>query len=811
MKKIYSLLICLAIVNSFIAKNNPLNTEINSLPNGFIENKGQIHDQDFKPNPQVKYLLNTPGMNIQLKTNSFSYDSYSVEKKRSESNGLNGKLNANTNIYHFHRIDVQFIGANASPEIISEGAFSNISNYYLEGRSKKDLVQVKSFSKVTYKNLYPNIDLEFVVSKENVKYNFILHYGSDINKIKWKYQGSENTDLKNENISIGVEHGSFEETIPESYFLSESNKAKRSNVKINFKKIEENVFGFSSSQELSIHSGEALLIDPTLSLLWATYYGGNFDDCIVGSCVDNLDNTYYSGYTASLNAIATAGSHKPTYGGGPYDGMILKFAPSGNRIWATYFGGTGDDGAQNIVIDKSNNLYVSGFTNSTASISSPGSHQVSYGGGTYDAFLLKLTNSGSLIWSTYYGGNGDDRGFFCQLDTLGNIYLAGPTSSSNSISTTGAHQTSYGGGSYDGFLVKFNPSGVRQWATYYGGSDEDAPQSCAVDFNNNVYITGYTKSTNSISTTSSHQVGYGGMQDVFLAKFNPSGIRQWGTYYGGSKNDLAINITCDSLGSTYITGWTGSVDSISSAGSHQPIYGGCDPITACYGDAFVTKFDSTGVRQWGTYYGGTRDDNGTFLVAKNNAIYLCGVTLSHTQISTSFTYQDSCSNNYVNMMLVKFTQNGTRLWATYLGPSSPFGAWAYSLALDGVGSIYLSGQADLFFPVTAGAHQTTLGGSFDGVIVKFREGAIVTDMNTILLGNNEFHVFPNPSVDILNISGKQNGFENSKIEIINYLGQVVLNLPYENSINISNLSDGFYSLKITTVNKEVYVSKFIKQ
>ncbi|HRD40350.1 MAG TPA: SBBP repeat-containing protein, partial [Bacteroidia bacterium] len=212
-----------------------------------------------------------------------------------------------------------------------------------------------------------------------------------------------------------------------------------------------------------------------------------------------------------------------------------------------------------------------------------------------------MTNGGALIWSTYYGGSGDDRGFFCQLDTLGNIYLAGPTSSSNSISTIGSHQPSYGGGSYDGFLVKFNTNGVRQWATYYGGSGEDAPQSCAVDFKNNPYLTGYTKSTNSISTISSHQVGYGGMQDVFLAKFNPSGVRQWATYYGGSKNDLATNVTCDSLGNTYITGWTGSVDSISTLGSHQPIYGGCDPITGCYGDAFVTKFDSTGVRQWGTY------------------------------------------------------------------------------------------------------------------------------------------------------------------------------------------------------------------
>ncbi|HRD40352.1 MAG TPA: hypothetical protein PLC65_17115, partial [Bacteroidia bacterium] len=133
MKKIYSLLL-LCIFTVLQANTKPII--------GFIENKGQIHDQDFKPNTEVKYLLNTPGMNIQLKTNSFSYDSYAVEQKKSESNGLNGKLHANINIYHFHRVDVEFIGANANPEIISEGVYPNFSNYYVAGGSKKDLIQV---------------------------------------------------------------------------------------------------------------------------------------------------------------------------------------------------------------------------------------------------------------------------------------------------------------------------------------------------------------------------------------------------------------------------------------------------------------------------------------------------------------------------------------------------------------------------------------------------------------------------------------------------------------------------------------------
>jgi hypothetical protein len=799
MKGIYSGFI-LVFFSSFVFSTTP--AKFNNGLIGFIENKGQIHDQNNKPTPEVKYLLCTAGINVQLKTNSFSYDSYSIEERKKEIDPLDKRKKDTENIYHFHRVDVEFIGSNTTPEIISEGASLNSYNYYTVGLNDQG-IRANSFSKITYKNLYPNIDLEFVTSVEKVKYNFILHSGADISQIKWQYKGAENTELKEEKISIKVAQGSFYETIPESFFTHQNSKSKKKIIKINYKKSASNVYGYDSQKTLKINSGETLTIDPTLQLLWATYYGGNGDEWLWNVCSDQLGNTYYSGTSASTNAMASTGAYQVTYGGGAYDAIVIKFDPSGNRIWGTYYGGYGDDEGYGLTIDKSNNLYLSGLTTSTISIATIGSHQTNYGGGVYDVFLVKLTSSGSIVWGTYYGGSGDDRSFFCHTDTLGNVYLSGATSSTNSISTPGSHQVTYGGGTYDGFLAKFNTNGVRQWATYYGGTGEDAGQSPDVDYNNNVYLTGYTKSTLSISTSGSHQFGYGGGEDIFLVKFNSNGVRKWGTYSGGSGNDVAVSIACDSLGYVYITGTTNSKDSISTLTTHQPIYGGCNTSTGCYGDAFLIKFDSIGVRQWGTYYGGNRDEGGYFCLTKGPYVYMCGTTMSGSAIATPNTYQLNNPSLYVDMMLVKFTSSGARLWGTYFGAN--FGDFAYGMVIDPFEYIYLCGENTGNFLVTAGAYQTTPGNASttEGAILKFRELAISTGFEESHSALDNLNIFPNPfnnKITIVSNGTKQN------VQVFDIRGSLVYNSSIENEkneIDLSKQPPGIYFIKIGSLTRKI--------
>lgn len=140
-----------------------------------------------------------------------------------------------------------------------------------------------------------------------------------------------------------------------------------------------------------------------------------------------------------------------------------------------------------------------------------------------------LTIDPTLIWGTYYGGSVYDQGYGIDVDNLGNVYMTGITTSTGSIATVGSHDETYGGGSGDVFLVKFNTSGVRQWATYYGGTGYDDNEAVAFDGLGNVYLAGYTNSTTGIATGGAYQSAIGGGNDGFLVKFNDSGVRQWAT------------------------------------------------------------------------------------------------------------------------------------------------------------------------------------------------------------------------------------------------------------------------------------------
>jgi hypothetical protein len=157
----------------------------------------------------------------------------------------------------------------------------------------------------------------------------------------------------------------------------------------------------------------------------------------------------------------------------------------------------------------------------------------------------------------------------------------------SAICTPGAHQTNYGGGLSDAFLVKFNPSGVRQWGTYYGGSSIEEGTSCAIDPFGNVYMVGYTGSAAGIATVGAHQAVCSGSLDGFLVCFDSSGVRQSGTYYGEC---LIKHCASDTSGNIYIVGNTRSNSGIATPGAHQTVSG-----NSVYYDAFLVKFNAVTV------------------------------------------------------------------------------------------------------------------------------------------------------------------------------------------------------------------------
>ncbi len=164
------------------------------------------------------------------------------------------------------------------------------------------------------------------------------------------------------------------------------------------------------------------------------------------------------------------------------------------------------------------NIYMAGLTQSPTGIATVGAFQTVYGGVYHDAFLAKYSNGGSLLWSTYYGDKQDDYANAVTTDRTGSVYIVGYTNSTSGIATAGAYKTSFAG-DQDAFVVKFNTSGARQWATYYGDTGIEIGNAIVVDTYKNVYISGYTNSHNNIASSTADQTSYGGgLFDAFLLK-----------------------------------------------------------------------------------------------------------------------------------------------------------------------------------------------------------------------------------------------------------------------------------------------------
>ena len=219
------------------------------------------------------------------------------------------------------------------------------------------------------------------------------------------------------------------------------------------------------------------------------------------------------------------------------DAFILKFTNSGIRLWATYYGGNYWDEASSISTDANGNVFVVGTTGSTNFPTlNPGGN--AYYKGTcedcpyyYDAFILKFANSGDRLWATYYGGSSDDGASSISTDAKGNVFVVGITWSTDFPTFNpggGAYYQETCGGcpdSSDAFILRFTNSGVRLWATYYGGNDYDGASSISTDANGNVFVVGGTMSTNFPTLNRGgayYQETNAGNADAFVLKFSDS-------------------------------------------------------------------------------------------------------------------------------------------------------------------------------------------------------------------------------------------------------------------------------------------------
>ena len=762
----------------------------------FEENKGQVKGADGK---KVKFVFKEENLSMFLMQAGIAYqfnkitypkgykplDKFASMKEHEKMENLQSQIQTET-----YRMDVHLEGANPNPTIKTEGRSEDYIQYY-----NHNALDVRSYQKITYYEVYPNIDWVVYVNKNaganepKVKYDFIVHPGGDPSKIKLKTEWVE--ELKSNadgSITLNNRMGSVTEQRPVSF---QDGRTIETNFAITQNTITFNLENFDKSKDI--------VIDP--GLVWGTYYGGSGSskDYAQGCATDGSGNVYICLQTSSTSFISSGG-HQNTYGGSFSDAFLVKFNSAGIRQWATYYGGSDMESGNSCSTDGNGNVYLTGYTGSTSNIAS-GGHQNTYGGGLQDAFLVKFNSAGTRQWATYYGGNLPDFGISCNVDINGNVYLAGNTESNNNIAS-GGHQNIFGENG-DIFLIKFNSAGVRQWATYYGGSNRDEGGAFTIDISGNIYLTGSTESTNNIAS-GGHQNNYSGDIDAFLVKFNSSGIRLWATYYGGSAQDNGYNCATDGSGNVYLAGRTFSSNNIASGG-HRNTQGDS-------ANAFLVKFNNVGVRQWATYYGGVNyggsDKNysgGICATDGSGNVYLAGSTFSTSDIASGG-HQNTIGGSQ-DAFLVKFNSNGVRQWATYYGGSG----WeiATVCATDGSGNLYLSGITSSFSNIASGGHRNTLDGEDDSFLAKFSNSTNSSlSENTSYLHN--IQIYPNPSEKMLHI--ETNEPEEWNAVISDSKGSKINQIQFQKStqLDINNYAPGVYYIQLTS-KEEVLNYKFIKK
>ena len=257
-----------------------------------------------------------------------------------------------------------------------------------------------------------------------------------------------------------------------------------------------------------------------------------------------------------------------TYNGGYTDAFVAKVNVEGSSlVYAGYIGGSGRDGAVDIVVDSAGNAYVTGETDSTeATFPVTGGPDLTYNGAPYDdAFVAKVNAAGTrLIYCGYIGGNGYEYGRGIAVDISGNAYVTGYTNSSEASFPViiGPDLTYNGSGFYEGdaFVVKVSATGSSLvYAGYIGGSGRDEGTAIVVDSAGNTYVTGATNSTEAtFPVMGGPDLTYnGGVWDAFVVKVNAAGSRLvYAGYIGGNSYDYGLGIAIDSGGNAYVTGKT---------------------------------------------------------------------------------------------------------------------------------------------------------------------------------------------------------------------------------------------------------------
>jgi len=623
--------------------------------------------------------------------------------------------------------DLKFVGARTDVSVKGYHPRKLKVNYFLGSNSEKWLTDIPTYGEVTYKDLYPGIDVRFYGHERRLEYDIVVAPGVDPSQVVFAYEGVEGLRVTAAGeLEVQLNDGVIKQNPP---VLFQEIEGRRVAVSGRFRLLNDTDSPVHHSYGFEIGSYDqsySLIIDPVL--VYSTYLGGSNHEFGSAIAVDGSGNAYIAGETRSLNyptAVAYQGSL-----GGDEDIILSKINPSGTALlYSTYVGGNNEDEANGIALDTAGNILITGKTESVNYPVTVTAYQ-STKMGEEDAFISKFSSSGVLLYSSYLGGTHEDEAFAITVDSSDNVYVAGVTESTD-FPVLAAYQSALAGDE-DAFVAKLNTNASGNasliYATYLGGSDDDQAYGIAVDALGRAYVTGETETSGASSfpiTASAYQSTAGGNEDVFVSRIGSLGNSlEYSTYLGGKKKDIGHAIALSGPGIVYVTGETRS-----KAPNPFPVTATAFQLTNGGNlDVFVTKLDmnATGAASmvFSTYLGGNNKDIGYGIVVDGagNA-YVTGQAKSiNPPFPVTASAFQSANAGDEDVFLAEINSTGDNLlYSTYFGGKK--NDIARGIAMDSSGAVYITGQTRskgaVPFPTTSGAYQTVNAGDEDAFVVKF--------------------------------------------------------------------------------------------
>ena len=630
-----------------------VHASLDALPLPFEANQGQT-------DPQVKYMARGNGYTVFLTGNDtvFALQSSSALVPRSSAKhgfGTAKTTPAQRKTELAAAIHMHLVGGNPQPQIAAGSLLPGVINYYTGSDRSKWQTGVKQFAGVSYRDVYPGVNMAFHGEERQLEFDFIVAAGASPAPIGLGFSGaSKITTDASGNLLLSSAAGDVVLHKPVAY---QEIDGKRQTVAAEFVEESNNRVTFALG---SYDRSRELVIDPSLS--YATYLGGSAEDEAFAIALDGSGNAYVTGQTKS-----------PSFGGkaaGPnFDVFVTKINSTGTAlvytdILAATGTGSGDCSGNAIAVDSTGNAYAAG--SATQGFPTLSAFQTTFGGGgstgtPTDAFVLKLNPSGTLVYSTYLGGDGDDSANGIAVDGSGNAYVAGGTQSTN-FPLKSAIQSSHSGD--DAFVTKVDSTGTSLgYSTYLGGSSTNVATGIALDSSSNAYVTGITDSSDFPTTSGDAQTTYGGADDGFVTEVKADGSAWvYSTYIGGSGTDDALGIAVDAAGEAYVTGSTNS-SNFPTANAAQAALGGNSAT-----NVFVTKLSAGGTAfLFSTYYGGNLDDAGAGIALDSfGDAYVTGTATSSNYPVTS---GGGSLNGTSDALVTEFSNTGFVVYSGLMGGS----------------------------------------------------------------------------------------------------------------------------------------------